>query len=89
MVILIDRQGGLRMLASAGWSLAALTAEFGASAVFRVNKGQGVTSVEGWAGADRCLIERQNDSTRSGYLLRPPVDHPVRLHQAPVLIAES
>jgi hypothetical protein len=31
MMILIDRQGGMRMLDPTGWTLAALTAEFGAS----------------------------------------------------------
>ena len=89
MMILIDRQGGMRMLDPTGWTLAALTAEFGASVVFKVDKSQGTTSVEGWAGCDRCLIERQTGAPLSYLPLTPAVCHPIRLHAAPLSIAQS
>jgi hypothetical protein len=89
IVILMDRQGGMRMLDPAGWTMAGLTAEFGASAVFKVNKGSGTTSVEGWAGSDRCLIERQTGGLPLAYLpLTPAICHPIRLHATPLSIAQ-
>jgi len=56
-IILIDRQGGMRILDAAGWSLPALAAEFGAAAVYRVERRAGSVQVEGWDGAQRCLLE--------------------------------
>ena len=56
--ILIDRQGGIRMLDPAGWSLPGLLAEFGASVVYRVKKPRGSVRVEGWDGMQRCEIQR-------------------------------
>jgi len=58
VAILIDRQGGMRMLDPTGWSLPALSAEFGASAVYRVERRGGAVRVEGWGGGQRCLIQR-------------------------------
>jgi hypothetical protein len=51
VAILIDRQGGMRMLNPAGWSLPALSAEYGAAAVYKVERRGGAVRVEGW-GAD-------------------------------------
>jgi hypothetical protein len=59
VAILLDRQGGMRMLDPAGWSLPALSAEFGASAVYKVERRSGTVRVEGWGGSQRCLIQRQ------------------------------
>jgi hypothetical protein len=90
LVILIDRQGGMRMLDPAGWTVAGLNAEFGPSAVFKVSKGRGVTSVEAWSGTDRCLIERQDGGSHLPCaLLEPEICHPIRLHTAPLPIAQS
>jgi len=58
VAILIDRQGGMRMLDPAGWSLPALSAEFGATAVYKVERRNGTVRVEGWGGGQRCLIQR-------------------------------
>ena len=58
VAILIDRQGGMRMLDPAGWSLPALSAEFGAAAVYKVERRGGTVRVEGWGGGQRCLIQR-------------------------------
>lgn len=80
----------MRMLDPAGWTLAGLTAEFGAAAVFKVSKGLATTSVEGLAGADRCFIERQSDCVASPWPpLAPAVRHPIRLHATPLLMAHS
>jgi hypothetical protein len=58
-VILLDRQGGLRILEAAGWSPAGLAAEFGAAALFRIERRAGWVRVEGWSGSQRCLRERR------------------------------
>ena len=58
VVIVMDRQGGMRMLDPAGWSLPALSAEFGATAVYKVEKRGETVRVEGWNGVQRCLIQR-------------------------------
>jgi len=59
VAILLDRQGGMRMLDPAGWSLPALSAEFGATAVYKVERRCGTVRVEGWGGGQRCLIQRE------------------------------
>jgi len=56
--ILIDRQGGIRMLDPTGWSLTGLMAEFGAAVVYRVKRARGAVRVEGWDGFQRCEIQR-------------------------------
>jgi hypothetical protein len=58
VAILLDRQGGMRMLDPAGWSLPAMSAEFGAIAVYKVERRGGAVRVEGWGGGQRCLIQR-------------------------------
>src|SRR5664279_1793607 len=56
--IVMDRQGGMRMLDPCGWTLPALSAEFGATAVYRVEKRGQTVRVEGWNGSQRCLLQR-------------------------------
>lgn len=56
-VVVLDRQGGLRMMDSAGWALPALAAEFGAEAVYRVERRGARVRVEGWRGGERCLLQ--------------------------------
>jgi hypothetical protein len=56
--ILIDGQGGMRMLNSTGWSLPALCAEYGAAAVYTLERRGRTVRVEGWSGGERCLIQR-------------------------------
>jgi len=58
VAIVMDRQSGMRMLDPAGWSLPALAAEFGATAVYRVERRGAAVRVEGWNGTDRCLVQR-------------------------------
>ena len=64
VVILMDRQGGMRMLDPTGWSLQALTAEYGASAVYKVERRGSAVRVEGWNGFERCLVQRELSRTR-------------------------
>jgi hypothetical protein len=58
LAILIDRQGGMRMLDRTGWSLPALCVEYGADAVYTVERRAQTVRVEGWGGGERCLIQR-------------------------------
>jgi hypothetical protein len=68
--IVIDRQGGMRMVDPAGWTLAALSAEFGASSVFKVERQGGAVRVEGLSGSERCLLQRA--SAAHGVLYAQP-----------------
>jgi hypothetical protein len=58
LAILIDRQGGMRMLDPQGWSLPALCAEYGAAAAYKVERRGRTVRVEGWGGGERCLLQR-------------------------------
>ena len=58
VAIVVDRLGGLRMLPPAGWSLHAMRLEFGAAAVYKVERRGSRVRVEGWNGEERCLLER-------------------------------
>ncbi len=58
LLILIDRQGGLRMMEAAGWSADGLRAEFGATAFYRVEQRAHAVHVEGWQGSQSCLMRR-------------------------------
>jgi hypothetical protein len=58
LAILMDRQGGMRMLDPSGWSLPGLCAEFGGSAVYTVVRRAHTVRVEGWGSGERCLLQR-------------------------------
>jgi hypothetical protein len=60
--IVIDRQGGFRMIDPAGWSLSGLAAEYGAAAVYKIDHRSDSVRVEGWDGVDRCLLQRPRKS---------------------------
>jgi hypothetical protein len=60
VVIVIDRRGGMRMMDPTGWTLPAISAEYGATAVYRVERSGGATRVEGLCGSERCLLQRKN-----------------------------
>lgn len=68
--IVIDRQGGMRMMDASGWTLLALSAEFGAASVFRVERRAGAVRVEGLAGSERCLLQRSDPA--SALVYTPP-----------------
>lgn len=56
--IVLGRDGAFRMLDPAGWSLLALKEEFGASAVFKLERRAGRIRIEACDGYERCLVER-------------------------------
>lgn len=58
-VILFGRDGGMRILDGTGWGLAGLLSEYGARAVYRIERRGRKVRVEGWSGVDRCLLERE------------------------------
>ena len=64
VLILMDRQGGMRILNPAGWSVAGLRAEFGATALYKVEQRSQTVRVEGWQGSQRCLIQRDREPVR-------------------------
>jgi hypothetical protein len=71
-LMVLDRQGGFRMLNPEGWSLPALAAEFGAEAVYKVERRGSSVRVEGWNGSERCLLQGQNSGQRVRSLLGLP-----------------
>jgi hypothetical protein len=73
--IVIDRQGGMRMLDARGWSLPALCAEFGAAAVYTVERRGRTVRVEGWGGGERCLIQRNLGPRRPSDLCGMPLPY--------------
>jgi hypothetical protein len=64
VVIVIGRQGGIRLIDPAGWTLPALSAEYGATAVYRVERRRDATRVEGLCGSERCLLQRKNPHSK-------------------------
>ena len=67
--IVIDRQGGIRILRSEGWSPDGLSAEFGAAAVYKLERRGAAVRVEGWNGSDRCLLQGSSSRDRLRDLL--------------------
>ena len=81
--IVIDRQGGMRMLDPSGWTLPALSAEYGAASVFKVERRAGAVRVEGLAGPERCLLQRASAAhgilhTQPGVARWMPPTNPMR-----------
>jgi hypothetical protein len=58
IAIVIGRQGNVRMLEPSGWSLPALRLEFGAKAVYKVERRGNMVRVEGWDGDRSCRLEK-------------------------------
>ena len=56
--IVVERQGGLRIVDAGGWSLGGLRAEYGASAVYHIERTSATVRVEGRDGRQRCVIEQ-------------------------------
>jgi hypothetical protein len=71
-LVVLDRQGGFRMLEATGWSLPALAAEFGAEAVYKVERRGMAVRVEGWDGFQRCLLQGQSSRDRALSLFGAP-----------------
>jgi len=80
-LMVLDRQGGFRMLEPAGWSLSALAAEFGAEAVYKVERRGFSVRVEGWNGSERCLLQGRTGGQRALSLLGAPFTHQATMLQ--------
>ena len=75
VAIVVGHQGSVRMIDPAGWSLPAMRTEFGAAAVYKVERRGNLVRVEGWDGDRSCRLEKtQSGSTGPRYprLLPPP-----------------
>lgn len=83
-LVVLDRQGGFRMLDSVGWSLPALAAEFGAEAVYKVERRGSLVRVEGWNGSERCLLQGQTGADRARSLLGGSFIPQATMFQLPV-----
>lgn len=57
--ILLDREGGMRMMSLDGWSLSGLITEFGAREIYRVRRVADTVIVEGWSLREQCTLRRQ------------------------------
>jgi hypothetical protein len=71
-LISITFRGSIQILSeSAGWSLAALAAEHGASAVYRVRREPNKVCVEGWSAGRSCVLKRDLPKSHSSAAVRP------------------
>jgi hypothetical protein len=68
-MVVLDRQGGMRMVQAAGWSMAGLAAEYGAEAIYKVERRGSTVRVEGWNGTERCLLQGEKRTDRLRNLL--------------------
>jgi hypothetical protein len=64
IAIVVGRQGTLRIVDPTGWALPALRTEFGAAAVYRVERRGRVVCVEGWDGDRSCRLEKASGSAQ-------------------------
>jgi hypothetical protein len=66
VLMVLDRRGGLHIMESAGWSLPAVAAEFGADAVYSLEHRGSLVRVEGWSGSERCVLQGRVNRRPSG-----------------------
>jgi hypothetical protein len=72
--IVMDREGGMRILNSEGWTLNGIIGELGAAEVYMVKYGAAAITVEAWSTTDRCTVSRTP--------AQPPMFHARALLQA-------
>ncbi len=68
-LMILNRQGGIRMIDATGWNLPASLVEFGAEAVYKVERRGASIRVEGWNGSERCLLQGQTSGERARALI--------------------
>jgi hypothetical protein len=56
--IVMDREGGMRILNSEGWTLNGIIGELGAAEVYMIRYGVEAITVEAWSTTDRCTVTR-------------------------------
>ena len=73
VLMVLDRQGGFRMIEPAGWSLPAVAVEFGAEVVYKMERRGSSVRVEGWNGSERCLLQNRTTGDRACSLPGAPI----------------
>ena len=58
IAIVVGHHGNVNLIDPAGWSLPAMRMEFGAAAVYKVERRGGMVCVEGWDGERSCRLEK-------------------------------
>jgi hypothetical protein len=58
IAIVMDRQGGVRILSSEGWTLNGIIGELGAAEVYMIRHGAETITVDAWSTTDRCTVTR-------------------------------
>ena len=58
--IVLDRNGGLRILNSEGWTLMGIVREFGAAEAYLIGNSGASITVEGWSTMDQCKITQKH-----------------------------
>jgi hypothetical protein len=68
MAILVDRDGGIRMIAGADWPLEPMRQHYGARAVYRVNRTRGQVKLEARRANESCTLtaDQPARTTRNG-----------------------
>lgn len=57
MAVLVDSNGGLRIVDSHDWSLSGLESHYGARTIYRIDRGAGRVRVEARSGSQSCVLE--------------------------------
>ncbi len=57
MAVLVDANGGLRVVESRDWTLSGLEAHYGARTIYRIDRNAGRVRVEARSGAESCVLE--------------------------------
>jgi hypothetical protein len=56
--IVMDREGGMRILHSEGWTLNGIISALGASEVYMIRYGAEAVTVDAWSTTDRCTVTK-------------------------------
>ena len=66
LMLVVERSGAVRAVATPGWSLDALREHHGAAAAYRVSRSGGSVRLEGSTGSRRCVLESGPPPGRTG-----------------------
>lgn len=64
VMLTVDHAGGIRILESAGWSLAGLQAHYGAASAYQIRRADGRVRIEASGGGQRCFVEATGQDPR-------------------------
>lgn len=73
--IVIGRQGEIRMLEAAGWTLSCLLVQQGAETAYRVTREDGRVRLEGRHGSETCLLRSESPAAAARHLFEHSVSH--------------